>query len=100
MLWTAVLASSRCCRSGARGDGLEAEFAAGTVAPPRLADIEAALEPWAGTAAAVVQVDPWDLERLGSCGACAGERRRRLERISLSGRGEARFDCAECGGAS
>lgn len=82
------------------GDRLEAAFAAGTLSPPRLSEVEEALEPWIEEKRSVVQVDAWDLERLGSCDHCAPARRARLVRLSLTGRSEPRSDCAACAGRS
>jgi hypothetical protein len=45
----------------------------------------------------VVQADPWDLELLASCAACARERIERLRAINLSGRAEPRIECPRCG---
>jgi radical SAM enzyme (TIGR01210 family) len=82
------------------GDGLEPLFADGALAPPRLIEVEEALEPWVEGRGTVVQVDLWDLERLGSCARCAPARRERLVRLSLAGRAEPRLECAVCGALS
>lgn len=80
------------------GDGLEPLFAAGEIAPPTLAEVEACLEPRLGVRDAVVQVDPWDLALLGSCASCAPARRARLARLSARGALEDPIGCARCAG--
>ncbi|HVS16796.1 MAG TPA: radical SAM protein [Thermoanaerobaculia bacterium] len=47
-------------------------------------------------AAAVVQADPWDLEPLTDCAACAGPRLERLRAINRGGAPLPRVACAAC----
>ena len=87
----------------AGGEALEPLFAAGELAPPTLAEVEACLEPRLAVRDAVVQVDPWDLARLGTCPACAPARRERLARLSATGATlgiEPRVECSRCAGRS
>jgi hypothetical protein len=80
------------------GNGaMEALQKAGDFTPPRLDQLEEALErclPLGG----IVTADLWDARPLASCPHCANARLARLERMNRSGRGEARVGCGVCGG--
>lgn len=71
---------------------------AGEWTPPRLADLEAALDRAleVAPAGAVVAADLWDLEGFAGCPACFAARRQRLVRVNLRGRVEKRVPC-HCG---
>ena len=77
------------------GNGALDELAArGAFAPPRLEQLEEALERslvvaaghGKGGAPPVVTADLWDLERFAACPACLPARRARLERVNATGR--------------
>jgi hypothetical protein len=86
-----------------RGDTpeMQALAAAGAWTPPRLADLEGALDEAVAVAppGAVAAADLWDLERFYDCAECAPGRRDRLRRINLGGRPEPAVECAACGGS-
>ena len=82
---------------GGNGE-MERLASVGEFAPPRLLDIEHALDRCLELAPTVVTADLWDIERIAECAACAAERRSRLARINESGRPEPRITCAVCGG--
>ena len=71
--------------------------AAGHFTPPTLAQLESALDACLPLGRAVITVDLWDAERLPACEACGPARIERLRRINVSGRGDARVECAKCG---
>lgn len=79
------------------GAGRMADLAsAGEVVPPRLSDLEEALERCLALAGGVVTADLWDAERLARCRDCGPARVARLARISRSGCIEPRVACAQC----
>jgi len=86
---------------GELGNGeLERLAAVGDFTPPRLADLEDALDACLALPAAreaVVVADLWDAERFARCPACAPARLARLQRINLSGVPEPRVPCLDCG---
>ncbi len=94
---------------GGNGE-LERLAAAGEFREPRLDEVEEAFERALagaldrapdgalGGGRGVVQLDVWDLERLGGCPGCAERRRDRLARMALSGEIEPRVGCPVCGG--
>ncbi len=87
---------------GGNGE-LERLAAAGDFHPPRLADLEAALDGALDLGAvhagrAVVSADLWDLDRFADCPACFPGRRARLERLNAGGRVEPRIECEACAG--
>ncbi|MEM7481349.1 MAG: radical SAM protein [Acidobacteriota bacterium] len=78
---------------------------AGDLRPPRLAELETALEGALaaaaefsddGTASPVITADTWDLDRFATCLHCAGGRTERLARINLSGAVELPVECDAC----
>ena len=69
----------------------------GEFTPPRLADLEAALDGCLQFTECVVTADSWDAERFAPCNACRLGRIERLQRINVTGCGEPRLACAECG---
>jgi hypothetical protein len=77
---------------------MQALRAAGAWTPPRLADLEAALDGalTAAPAGAVATADLWDLERFLTCDACGPRRRQRLQRMNRSGRPEPPVRCGAC----
>lgn len=86
---------------GGNGE-LERLASAGEFRPPRLADLEAALDGALGLDAVrsgrgVVSADLWDLDRLADCAECFAERRARLERLNLEGGTEPVIKCGGCG---
>ena len=75
----------------------------GDFRPPRLADLEAALDGTLALAAVragrgVVAADLWDLDRFADCPACFAPRRERLERLAATGLAEPRIECGVCAG--
>lgn len=80
------------------GNGeLERLRSLGHFVPPRLADLETALDQCLGLAP-VVTADLWDIERLPACPGCGPRRIARLGRLNVTGRAEAPIACPECGG--
>jgi radical SAM enzyme (TIGR01210 family) len=80
------------------GNGaLEALAAEGAFVPPRLADLERALERALAARRSLVFADPWDLERFADCSACFGARRTRLERMNWTQALLPAERCAACG---
>lgn len=79
---------------------MEALRAAGEWTPPAMTHLERALDEVlaAAPAGAVATADPWDLERLADCAACAPARRERLDRLNRTGRPEPRIGCDHCDG--
>ena len=82
---------------GGNGE-LERLEALGRFVPPRLAELEAALDRCLALAPAVVTADLWDVDRLAACPHCRGPRVARLRRLNLSGTAEPRVACDACGG--
>ena len=83
---------------GGNGE-LERLQALGLFTPPKLAQLEEAVDLCLGFTGAVVTADLWDVERLTSCRSCASERIERLRHINVTGRAQSRITCAACGGA-
>lgn len=86
---------------GGNGE-LERLAAIGDFQEPRLGDLEEALDGALMLAAergGTALADLWDLERFAPCPECRAARRRRLERMNLSGEVEPRVVCTACGGA-
>ena len=80
------------------GNGeLERLAALGHFTPPRLAQLESALDRCLHLAPAAVTVDLWDVERLPACAECRSARVARLRRINGTGRAEAPIVCSACG---
>ena len=65
----------------------------------RLALLEDAFDRALESAASIVQVDVWDLQRWSECGACAPRRAARLRRMNLDGKLRPRVECKDCGGS-
>ncbi len=81
---------------GANG-ALEALEAQGLFLPPRLEDLEAAMDGALALGRGRVFADLWDLERFQECRRCFGERQARLNRMNLNQRFEPRVRCEACG---
>jgi hypothetical protein len=80
------------------GNGaLEALAARGEWTPPRLADLEAALDAALVLDMGIVEADLWDAERLVTCAACGERRLARLRRINRSGTSEPGVACGAYG---
>ena len=71
----------------------------GHFAPPKLSDLEAALDGCLQFTATVVIADLWDVERLPSCESCRSARVERVRRVNSSGRRETPIVCSACGSA-
>lgn len=80
---------------GGNGE-MERLEALGHFVPPRLAQLEAALDGCLGLAPVVVAADLWDVERLPACETCRLRRVERLRRLNLTGRPEPPVACAAC----
>ena len=81
------------------GNGaMEALREAGDFTPPRLDQLEEALERCLDLG--IVTVDLWDVRRFASCPHCADARLARLDHMNRSGHPEPRVACAACGGES
>lgn len=81
------------------GNGaMEALREAGDFTPPRLDQLEEALE--RSMDLGIVTVDLWDVRRFASCPHCADARLARLDRMNRSGSPEPRIACNACGGGS
>lgn len=79
------------------GNGaMEALAARGLWRPPRLVDLEDALDRALEASARPVTADLWDLSQLRDCPACFEARRARLARLNATGRAEPRTRCAVC----
>jgi uncharacterized Fe-S cluster-containing MiaB family protein len=81
---------------GGNGE-LERLGALGRFVPPRLSQVEAALERCLGLAPALIVSDLWDIERLPACAECRPQRIKRLRRLNLTGAPEAPVVCRTCG---
>ncbi len=81
---------------GGNGE-LERFEALGRFVPPRLSQVEAALERCRGLAPALVVADLWDIDRLPACAECRPQRIKRLRRLNLTGAPEAPVVCRTCG---
>lgn len=80
------------------GNGIMEELQrTGIFAPPRLSQLEEALERCLALEAGVVTADLWDAEPLIACDECAAARLARLARMNLSGQVEPRVACEACG---
>ncbi|MEO6194066.1 MAG: radical SAM protein [Thermoanaerobaculia bacterium] len=78
------------------GNGaMEALRDAGDFTPPRLDQLEEALE--RSLDLGIVTADLWDVRRFASCPDCADARLARLDRMNRSGQPEIRVSCAACG---
>jgi radical SAM enzyme (TIGR01210 family) len=83
------------------GNGaLEALAAAGDFQPPRLSDLERALDLALAVAGGRGRVfaDLWDLARFAGCAACRAPRTERLRRANLDQRPGPALPCPSCGG--
>lgn len=80
---------------GGNGE-LERLAALGHFVPPRLAELEAALERCLRFAPAVVTADLWDLERLPACEVCRDARVARLRAMNATGRADDPIVCPAC----
>jgi radical SAM enzyme (TIGR01210 family) len=69
---------------------------AGDFTPPRLDQLEEALERCLGLHG-IVTADLWDARRFADCSDCADARLARLDRMNRAGRSEPRAECAVCG---
>jgi radical SAM enzyme (TIGR01210 family) len=79
------------------GNGaMEALRDAGDFTPPRLDQLEEALERCLDLDG-IVTADLWDARRFADCPDCADTRLARLDRMNRTGRGEPREECAVCG---
>ncbi len=65
--------------------------------PPRLDQLEEALEHCLTLEGGIVTADLWDARRFATCLHCADARLVRLERMNRTGRIEPRIACARCG---
>ena len=81
---------------GGNGE-MERLHALGAFTPPRLAELEEALDRCVALGRTVVTADLWDVERLPACEACRSRRVERLSRMNVTGRAEPRIQCDVCG---
>jgi uncharacterized Fe-S cluster-containing MiaB family protein len=80
------------------GNGeMERLEALGHFVPPRLVQLEAALDRCLELKPVVVEADLWDVDRLAACAQCRSSRIERLRRVNLTGRPEQPVDCSACG---
>jgi len=83
------------------GNGILEELAAaGAFTPPKLADLERALEASLAPEKGVVLADLWDAERLDACPRCRGARLSRLLAMTRSGRPGPPLLCGACSPAA
>ncbi len=81
------------------GNGaMEALRDAGDFTPPRLAQLEEALERCLDLKQGIVTADLWDARRFAHCPDCADARLARLDRMNRGGRFEPRVTCGHCHG--
>jgi radical SAM enzyme (TIGR01210 family) len=80
---------------GGNGE-LERLQALGEFTPPRMVDIEDALDQCVHFTSAVITADLWDIGRLACCEHCRVRRTDRLTRLNLIGLQEPRVQCSEC----
>ncbi len=81
------------------GNGaLDALRRAGDFHPPRLEQLEEALERCLALDGGIVTADLWDARRFASCPDCADARLARLDRLNRTGRVEPRIICDVCKG--
>jgi len=79
------------------GNGeMERLEALGHFVPPRLVQLEAALDRCLDLQPVVVEADLWDVDRLAACTQCRSRRIERLRRVNLTGRPEPPVDCPAC----
>jgi radical SAM enzyme (TIGR01210 family) len=79
------------------GNGVMEELErAGDFVPPRLSDLEGALERCLARREGVVTADLWDARSLVTCGRCGPARLDRIARMNLTGRVEPRLSCDAC----
>ncbi|HEY8836535.1 MAG TPA: hypothetical protein VIO16_02425 [Dehalococcoidia bacterium] len=83
---------------GGNGE-MERLQALGEFTPPRLSQLEDALDGCLQFTISVVTADLWDVERLPVCGHCGPPRIARLRRLNVTGRSEPRIACTMCGGS-
>jgi archaeosine synthase beta-subunit len=69
----------------------------GDFTPPRLDQLEEALERCLAQGGGIVTADLWDARRFAACPACAEARLARLERMNRTGSVEPRPACCACG---
>jgi archaeosine synthase beta-subunit len=82
------------------GNGaLEALRQSGDFHPPRLEQLEEALERCLALDGGIVTADLWDARRFASCPECADVRLDRLDRMNRAGRAEPRTTCGACTGS-
>jgi uncharacterized Fe-S cluster-containing MiaB family protein len=82
------------------GNGaLEALRRSGDFHPPRLEQLEEALERCLVLDGGIVTADLWDARRFASCPECADIRLDRLGRMNRAGRAEPRIACGACKGS-
>lgn len=80
------------------GNGaLEALREAGDFTPPRLEQLEEALDRCLALGGGIVTADLWDARRFASCPQCADQRLARLDRLNQTGLTAPRQSCAACG---
>ncbi|MBW8874707.1 MAG: radical SAM protein [Acidobacteria bacterium] len=81
------------------GNGaMEALRDAGDFTPPRLDQLEEALELCLALEQGIVTADLWDARRFASCAECTDARLARLDRMNRSGQPEPRLACTTCKG--
>lgn len=81
-----------------QGNGaLEALREAGDFTPPRLEQLEEALDRCLALGGGIVTADLWDARRFASCPQCVDPRLARLDRINRTGLTAPRQSCAACG---
>ena len=82
------------------GNGaMERLMEAGEFAPPRLANLERALELAINLHRGRVFADTWNLEQFSACSTCLEKRRQRLHAINLTQEILPSIDCPVCGGS-
>lgn len=75
---------------------LRGEYRGGNT-PPRLDQLEEALERCLALNGGIVTADLWDAKRFATCQQCADARLARLDRMNRSGQTEPRPVCPDCG---
>ncbi|HYO13366.1 MAG TPA: radical SAM protein, partial [Thermoanaerobaculia bacterium] len=80
------------------GNGaLDALRQTGDFTPPRLDQLEEALERCLAHCRGIITADLWDAHRFADCPACAGARLARLDRMNRTGSVVPRTACSDCG---